>query len=135
MTTPRVEQKVFHISDVLTITTGRLVSTRKMDGVYEILNFMTGESLYTHQLPRAMRECAPSLRAQYPLLADVELPENPADLTNIDKRHAWLTEQAKRLGSHMAIAPLPKRDPQYDTPIADAIEMMGDPTKVMVVEP
>jgi len=32
----------FHISDVLSITTGRLVSSRKMEGIYKILNHMTG---------------------------------------------------------------------------------------------
>ena len=35
-----------------------------MDGIYDILNFLTGDNLYTHQLPRAMRECEPWLRAQ-----------------------------------------------------------------------
>lgn len=58
--------KLFHISDVLTVTTGRLVSARHMDGVYDILNFLTGDELYTHQLPRAMRECEAFLRIQFP---------------------------------------------------------------------
>jgi hypothetical protein len=65
--------KVFHISDVLTVTTGRLVSASHMDGVYDILNFLTGDSLYTHALPRAMKECEPWLRAQFPTL----FPDNP----------------------------------------------------------
>ena len=60
--------KLFHISDILSITTGRLVSTRHMDGVYDILNFLTGDSLFTHQLPRAVRECEPWLRTQFPQL-------------------------------------------------------------------
>ena len=63
--------KLFHISDVLSVTTGRLVSSRHMDGIYEILNFLTGDTLFTHQLPRAMRECEPWLKTQYPqLMAD-----------------------------------------------------------------
>jgi hypothetical protein len=126
------DTKQFHISDVLTITTGRLVSTRHMDGVYDILNWMTGESLYTHQLPRASRECAPALLAQFPALVDVPVPD---DLTDAKKRDAWLVKQGKRFGYLFDVAPLPPREAQYDTPIADAIEMMGDPTKVLVVEP
>lgn len=63
--------KKFHISDVLSVTTGRLVSSRHMDGIYEILNFLTGDKLFTHQLPRAMRECEPWLKTQFPqLMAD-----------------------------------------------------------------
>ena len=60
--------KLFHISDILSVTTGRLVSTRHIDGVYDILNFLTGDDLFTHQLPRANRECEPWLRSQFPLL-------------------------------------------------------------------
>lgn len=63
--------KLFHISDVLSVTTGRLVPSRHMDGIYEILNFLTGDNLFTHQLPRAMRECEPWLKTQFPqLMAD-----------------------------------------------------------------
>ena len=62
--------KSFHISDVLSVTTGKLVSSRHMDGIYDILNFLTGDSLYTHQLPRAMRECEPWLRSQFPTIME-----------------------------------------------------------------
>jgi hypothetical protein len=52
----------------MSVTTGLLVSSRHMEGVYEILNFLTGDKLFTHQLPRAMTECEPWLRSQYPQL-------------------------------------------------------------------
>jgi hypothetical protein len=65
--------KLFDISDVLSITTGRLVSSRHIDGVYDILDFMTGDNLFTHQLARASDECKPWLRSQYPRL----FPEEP----------------------------------------------------------
>lgn len=65
-------KKQFHISDVLSVTTGRLVSTRHMAGIYEILNHMTNDQLFTHQLPRASAECKPWLIRQYPQLADVD---------------------------------------------------------------
>ena len=124
--------RLFDISDVLTITTGRLVSTRHMDGVYDILNFMTGESLYTHQLPRAMRECQPVLLDQFPALRDTWVPD---DVTDRAKREAWINGLTILHGREFAVMPLPKRDPQYDTPVADLIEMVGDPTKVTVIDP
>lgn len=65
--------KLFHISDVISITTGRLVSSRHIDGVYDVLNFLTGDDLHTHQLPRASNECLPWLRTQFPVL----FPEDP----------------------------------------------------------
>jgi len=84
--------KTFHISDVLSITTGRLVSSRHIDGVYDILNFLTGDNLYTHQLPRAMRECKPWLRSQFPSIMEDSpiitklLPVLDAKITNADKQ-------------------------------------------------
>jgi len=52
----------FHISDILTVTTGKMVSVHNVEGLYDILNYMTEDNLYTHQLPRAMEECEPYLK-------------------------------------------------------------------------
>ena len=60
--------KEFSLGDVLSITTGRLLSDCHMDGVYDILNWMTGDNLFTHQLPRAAEKCEPWLIEQYPQL-------------------------------------------------------------------
>ena len=62
--------KEFHISDVLSVTTPYLLSTRHIDGVYDILNFLCKDNLYTHQLPRASREVEPWLRTQFPQLME-----------------------------------------------------------------
>lgn len=72
MTTPPNTQqtKDFHLGDVLSITTGVLVSFRSMEGIYDILNFMTGDDLFTHQLPRATDECKPHLLEQFPELKE-----------------------------------------------------------------
>lgn len=77
--------KKFHFSDVLTITTGRLVSTRHVDGIYDVLNFMTGDELFTHQLPRAADECRPWLATQFPELME-ESPAMKEMLDELDNR-------------------------------------------------
>ena len=77
--------KLFHISDVLSVTTGRLVSSRHMDGIYEILNFLTGDNLFTHQLPRAMNECKPWLRSTFPGMMD-NSPGMSERLDDMDRR-------------------------------------------------
>lgn len=84
--------RLFPVADVLTITTGRLCS--EMGRVYEILNFMTGDSLFTHQLPRAMEECGPWIAAQYPEL-----------MSSAPKMREWINE----LDAALAIAGKDKR--------------------------
>jgi hypothetical protein len=124
-----MKTKKFHLGDVLSITTGRLVSPRHMDGVYDILNFMTGDNLFTHQLLRASDECKPHLLAQFPQLAAVD-----ASGVNGKNHVKWLTEQVAKYGEEFEVKPVPKGTHQFKNPIAEAAEMMGGPEKIIVVQ-
>ncbi len=64
-------EKQFHIGDVISIATDRLMSPRHMQGVYDILNFMTDDDLCTHQIPRFMRECRPQIIKQFPQFSEI----------------------------------------------------------------
>jgi hypothetical protein len=142
--------KKFHISDVLSVTTGRLVSSRHMDGIYEILNFLTGDNLFTHQLPRAMRECEPWLKTQYPQLMadspqmktalnmlDGTLAVTPQNKNAVGKAcQSWVDDVRQKLN-------LPETLPVHEMgadmhthidPIEEAQAMMGD-KKVIAVNP
>jgi hypothetical protein len=120
--------KRFHLGDVLSITTGKLVSPRHIEGVYDILNWMTGDNLFTHQLPRACRECQPHLLAQLPQLADVDASE-----VNAENHAAWLAEQVCKYGESFAVQPIPSGAHEHKDPITEAAEMMGGPDKVIAV--
>lgn len=119
----------FHLGDVLSITTGKLVSPRRMDGIYDILNFMTGESLFTHQLPRASRACRPALLGQHPLLADVDASEvhDPATAD------AFLAAQVARFGETVPVSPLLPDAYEAMEPIEELVAMVGR-DKVIVVK-
>ena len=58
--------KPFTLGQILSITTGRLCCD--MDGVYDILNHVTGDDLFTHVLPRASRFARPLILAEHPEL-------------------------------------------------------------------
>ena len=142
--------KEFHISDVLSVTTGRLVSSRHMDGVYDILNFLTSDDLFTHQLPRAVRECEPWLRTQFPQLMEdapgilpmLDVLRNRIAAVSGDKEAigavcaAWVEEIRTSLN-------MPEMLPVYEMgaemhtvidPITEAQAMIGD-KKVIKVRP
>jgi hypothetical protein len=113
----------FHLGDILSITTGRLVSNDGIDGVYKILNFMTGDNLFTHQLPRAATACKPFLLKQFPLLEDVETKY----LKGIEPKAVpiWLEKQVALYGDFFEASPLPPGGYQGKDPIQEAVEMMG----------
>lgn len=113
--------KRFHLGDVLTITTGRLVSLRHMEAVYDVLNWMTGDNLMTHQLPRAMDECQPHLLAQHPDLAGIEVPDfgdGPREQLEIAIAD-WLAEQVARFGEYREVAALADGDHTVIDPLEE----------------
>lgn len=139
-----MQTKQFHLGDVLSITTGRLVSPRHIDGVYDILNFMTGDNLFTHQLPRASDECKPYLVEQFPQLARAEMDSALAELDDALKSKtgkadvekivaSWLAKQVAKFGEMFEVKPIPTDAHEVKNPIAEAAEMMGGPEKVIVV--
>jgi hypothetical protein len=130
-------RRQFHISDVLSISTGRLVSTRLMDGIYDILNFMTGDDLFTHVLPRAARECKPYLFQQHPSLdsisterLDVLLEEAAASEGTIAPESAiscWIEEECQRLGipEMLEVETIPMDDHDVRDPVVELEDMVG----------
>jgi len=119
----------FHLGDVLSVTTGRLVSPRHMDAVYDLLNFMTGDNLFTHQLPRACDECAPALLEQHPDLKAVEVPAEFRDTAHVGE---WLAEQVVRCGEYRMVAPLAEGDHTRIDPLTE-LSMMGPDKPVVAV--
>lgn len=129
----------FHLSDILSITHDRLVSTRHMEGVYDISNFLTQDKLFTHQLTRVHAECKAHLFAlhpqlnQLPLVTDEEILAmklvngKPAEWWN-----RWLDVQIARFGEFLEVTPIPKGIHEYKDPIEEAIEMVG-PEKLIAV--
>ena len=124
-----VVSRAFDLGDVLSITTGRLVSRRHVDGIYDILGYLTGESPYTHQLGRFMDECRPHLLRQHPALADI----TGAEVTT-DNWRDWLAQQEVRFGRTLDIQPIPTDDHARRDPIQEAVDMVGS-DRVIVVDP
>jgi hypothetical protein len=90
-----MEMKKFHLGDVLSVTTGRLLSPRGMDGIYDILSFMTGCHLFTHQLPRASDVCKPYLLEQFPQLDSPEVQFAVGELIEMLKTPSGMKEPDK----------------------------------------
>jgi hypothetical protein len=94
--------RTFHLGDVLSITTGRLVSPRQMEGVYDILEWLTGEQPESTQIPRLTDECRGPLLAQHPDLAAVTRPE----VVGREAVARWLAEQVAVYGETRDVEPL-----------------------------
>ena len=120
------DTKRFHLGDVLSVTTGKLL-TAHIGGIYNILNFMTGDNLFTHQLPRACDECAPYLRQQFPQIAD----ETATEVTGENWKE-WMEVAEERYGAWFDVAPLPEHAHEFIDPMSELAEKVH-PDRIIVV--
>lgn len=77
----------FPLGDILSVTNGILLSPRGVEGLYDILEWMTGDEVSTHQIPRVIGECREPLLDQHPDLAADALP--PEFKGNREGTLAW----------------------------------------------
>lgn len=96
------EPRTFPLADVLSVTTPFLLSDRDADGLTDLLNWMTGDTLELWQLPRAADEAQPVLIAQHPFLADLQ----PAKGMRKPELRSWLRDAVTQYGADLPVLPL-----------------------------
>ena len=120
--------KDFPTGDVLSMVTGYLVSDIR--GVYQVLNWMTGESVYTHQLPRIGREAAPVVLAAHPELAAAY---QEAKQVNSDNWRQWLATWVERYGPTISVPKFNEDQHERIDPLSELAEKVH-PDKIIVIE-
>ena len=108
---------------ILSCMTGILMC--KIDDLYKILNYMTHDNLYSHQLPRAASTCRPHLVEQHPWLADCTQEKA--------LRIGWLqflNEQIALHGAELNVESLPEGVWEKKNPFAELSEMMNQKQKL-----
>lgn len=117
----------FTTAEIITAGTGKLCC--QMEGVYKILNFLTGDNLYTHQLPRAFRACEAWVIEQHPWLK--ELDESKC---NPETVWEWLADAEARFGKMHELQPLPQDRWLSKGPVAELLEMEVPRDRIITVE-
>jgi hypothetical protein len=115
-----VKKQVFKLSAVLSIAGDKLMGD--MDDVYTILNFMSGDTLFTHQLPRVAMECRPYLLKQHPWLKEYIKKYEPKVTSESYKE--ILNECESKWGKEIIISTIPKRSHVVKNPIQELDDLV-----------
>lgn len=145
--------KSFPLRDILTVTTGRLLTQRKgpddngIGSLYQILEWLTGEPPYTHTLGRFAEECKPLLLAAFPELEAAGSPENLAKLSQLVEDATarkeppenacqmwldWMMEGGTIKASY-DLPQLARNVHESKNPLAELVDMVGDKKQVAVM--
>lgn len=110
-----MQTKEFPSDAVFSTITGRLMG--EIGGVYEVLNWMTGESVYTHQLPRISREAQAVMVAKQPSLQQAI---DEAKQVTPENFREWLDRWIDRYGPVIAVPKMAIDDHErIDPPAAE----------------
>lgn len=114
------DYEVFHLGDLLSVTDGKMVSPRYVDGVYAVMDFVTGEKHMTHQLSRAADVVKPWLLEQHPWLAGITVPDG---LNSKEAVLDWLDDVTSIYGVDHIVMAMPLGMYVGREPIAELREL------------
>lgn len=94
----REETKVFHLGDILSITTKTLLSPRYFHGVYDVVGYLTYSAPPLDDLEQAMERCRGYILQEHPQLRDMDVGS-----VEFENWREWLQVQTEQYGEWIAL--------------------------------
>ena len=139
--------KQFGLRTILTVTTGRLLTESEgprdngIGRLYGILNWMTSDELFTHQLGRASQECSPWLLRWFP---ELEACGSGSSLDRLDVLLATVGGDeaiSQWVGEFSSVKPvydipkIPRDDHEYKNPLTELEDIVGKDNVIVLPIP
>lgn len=109
---PKNNEKNFDLGTILTVTTGRLFV--EIEKVYDILNYLSNDNIYAHQIPRVRKVAQSYILERYPQLEGVG---KAVVVNNWEDVMVFLDSQKAILGDSFALSPMPREICEHINPI------------------
>lgn len=111
-------KRAFTIGQILSHYTGILMCP--INDLYEIASFLAQDAIFTHQIPRAIRDGRPWLLESLPWLDGITLSEVTPE--NCLERLAFYSE---KYGASHELSPIPHAEELRRDPVEEAEEIFG----------
>jgi len=137
--------RAFLLRDLLTVTTGRLLTKPRgpddngIGALYALLDWMTADAAFTHTLGRFSTECKPWLLRWFPELVKAESDLYALDdflkvMTPAEAVEQWLAVcVAKGCKAIYDVPRIPKDAHELKAPVRELIEQRGGNDKIIEV--
>ena len=92
------DRRIFHLGDVLSVTTSHLVSPRYMDGVYELVRYLTDLEPQVEGLVESMAPCRRYLIALFPQFDGLDMTD-----VEFENWRGWLESRQAEFGEWIEV--------------------------------
>lgn len=123
------DTKAFPAGDVLGIIVDRLFGD--MAGLCAVLDYMTGENVHTHQIPRIAAEATAVLTAMSPVLLRAQ---EDAEMITRDNCLEWLARWEARHGATIRVPKFTADQHERIDPLSELAQRVH-PDKITVLPP
>lgn len=119
--------KEFSTLDVVTVTSGVLISARLLDAVYDVCGWMLDDTLMTHQLSAASRVVEPYIIGQHPWVASLRVPGYPGPALK-----SFCERLVETRGETLTLTRPDSPAWERGTALSDLVETAGDRPVIVV---
>ncbi len=146
------DTKTFYLGTLLTVVTGRLLTSSKdsnsngIGDLYQLLGWMTDDEPFTHQLGRFSKECEPWLLRWFPDLAKANdhldrldfllksAKENGGKLEYVVSD--WVARCSTDWGmkDKYEVPKIPRDDHEHKDPYDELVAMRGTDEEVVIID-
>ena len=117
-------ERTFDLGTVLTVTSGRVFTS--IDNFYDILNYLSNDKIYTHQIPRVITIAKSYVLERYPQLDGVG---KDVVINNKQDVETFIGEQKSIYGDSFVLSPMTGEIYQHIDPIDELIGMRSGKTR------
>lgn len=113
--TQQILTKEFMLPEILSAISGYLLTNRGFDRVHELIEWVVGESVFTHQIPYVASSVQAALVKQFPdfdlaantsLASDIEIIVGAFNSNDVHAAAVLGVELEKRYGKRFEVAPM-----------------------------
>lgn len=120
---------MFPTGAILSVVTNRYLGIPCIE-IQKVLNFMTGDDVYTHQIPRINMECGPVILERYPHLLD----DSEGLEVGGEEWVLWVEKKVEEFGAMIDIQSLTDNTIHEVIDPCEEMARLAGPDKIIIID-
>ena len=116
-----MEKRTFDFATMISIISGRMFTS--MEKLYDALNFLTQETIYTHQIPKILPPSAKHILKTYPELEDIG---KDVIINSEEEAERFIKSLSQIFGNEFTLEPMSDEEYSHTDPFEDLKDLIRE---------